>query len=142
MIRVFPRKTKWTPDDELAFVGDPPLFRPPEQPVRISVAFTWDRVEGYRLQSGWRQFYQSVELHGPAFDNPGDEFVPGRFIKEGVTITSRGCPKRCPWCFVPQREGKIRELEIGKINYKYETLEVPMDNYGSVISDLVFLPEI
>jgi arginine decarboxylase len=37
---------------------------------------------------------------------------------------------------------KIRELEIGKINYKYETLEVPMDNYGCVISALVFLPEI
>lgn len=112
MIRVFPRKTKWTPIDELAFVGDPPLFRPPEQPVRISVTFTWDRAEGYRLQSAWRQFYQSVELHGPAFDNPGGEFKPGRFIKEGVTITSRGCPQKCPWCFVPQREGKIRELEI------------------------------
>jgi hypothetical protein len=25
MIRVFPRRTKWTPTDELAFVGDPPL---------------------------------------------------------------------------------------------------------------------
>ena len=36
---------------------------------------------------------------------------------------------------------KIREIEIGKINYTYETLEVPMDNYGCVISALVFLPE-
>jgi arginine decarboxylase len=37
---------------------------------------------------------------------------------------------------------KIREIEIGKINYTYETLEVPMDNYGCVISALVFLPEV
>jgi arginine decarboxylase len=37
---------------------------------------------------------------------------------------------------------KIRELELGKINYTYETLEVPMDNYGCVISALVFIPEV
>jgi len=37
---------------------------------------------------------------------------------------------------------KIREIEIGKINYVYETLEVPMDNYGCVIAALVFLPEV
>ncbi len=49
MIRVFPRKTAWTPTDELAFVGDPPLFRPPEQPVMVSVTFTWDIPEGERL---------------------------------------------------------------------------------------------
>jgi len=30
----------------------------------------------------------------------------------GGTITSRGCPERCPWCFVPKREGPIRELTI------------------------------
>jgi len=37
---------------------------------------------------------------------------------------------------------RIRELELGKINYKYETLEVPMDNYGCVISALVFIPKV
>ena len=50
MIRVFPRRTKWTPDDELAFVGDPPLFRPKERVVNISVTFTWDLPEANRLQ--------------------------------------------------------------------------------------------
>ncbi len=41
MIRVFPRKTKWTPDDELAFVGDPPLFRSPDnEAVYVSVTFS------------------------------------------------------------------------------------------------------
>lgn len=112
MIRVFPRQTKWTPTDALAFVGDPGLFRPPVQPVRVSVTFTWDIPEGERLARAWGAYYPDVQIGGPAFGDPGGEFVPGRFIKPGVTITSRGCPKSCPWCFVPGREGTVRELPI------------------------------
>jgi len=112
MIRVFPRKTKWTPDDDLAFVGDPPLFRPPEMPVKISVTFTWDIEEGQRLYRAWKEYYQDVQIGGPAYGDKGEDFTPGRFVKEGVTITSRGCPNNCSWCFVPKREGKIRELDI------------------------------
>lgn len=112
MIRVFPRRTKWTPTDDLAFIGDPPLFRPPEQPVKISCTFTWDIEESERLGRSWSRFYPDVEVGGPAYDDPGGEFVPGRFIKEGVTITSRGCTKNCDWCLVPKREGWIRELPI------------------------------
>ena len=112
MIRVFPRRTKWTPNDEFAFVGDPPLFRPSEQPVRISVTFTWDIEEGKRLLRAWRPFYKDILLGGPAFGDPCDYFLPGLYLKEGVTITSRGCPWKCPWCFVPEREGEIRELQI------------------------------
>jgi hypothetical protein len=112
MIRVFPRKTAWTPTDDLAFVGDPPLFRPEGQEVCVSVTFTKDISEGKRLQEAWSNYYEDVKLGGCAFDDPGGEFVPGRFIKEGVTITSRGCNKKCPWCFVPKREGKLREINI------------------------------
>jgi len=112
MIRVFPRRTKWTPADELAFVGDVPLFRPPEQPVRISCTFTWDLPEARRLLEEWGLYYRDVQIGGPALDDPGAEFEPSRFIKAGVTITSRGCPNQCPWCFVPRREGAIRELPI------------------------------
>ena len=112
MIRVFPRQTKWTPTDELAFIGDPPLIRPPDQPVRISATFTWDKIEAERLYRSWSALYSDVKIGGPAYDNPGGEFEPGRFVKEGVTITSRGCPKQCPFCFVPRREGIIRELPI------------------------------
>lgn len=112
MIRVFPRRTKWTPTDALAFVGDPPLFLPPYDIVRVSVTFTWDREEAKRLQRAWKKHFHDVEIGGPAFNDQGKEFIPGRFIKEGVTITSRGCPYRCPWCFVPGREGDIRELPI------------------------------
>jgi len=36
---------------------------------------------------------------------------------------------------------KIREIEIDKINYIYEILRVPYDNYGCVIAALVFSPD-
>lgn len=40
-----------------------------------------------------------------------------------------------------QEMAKIREIEIDDINYKFENLRVPMDNYGCVIAALVFYPE-
>ena len=53
-----------------------------------------------------------VKIGGPAFDDPcTGEFVPGRYIREGVTFTSRGCCNNCKFCFVPKREGKLRELK-------------------------------
>ena len=114
MIRVFPHRTKWTPTDEMAFFGEPPLFRPEDRkmPVRVSVTFTWHKREAERIAGAWANYYDDVQIGGPAYEDPGDEFIPGRFMKEGCTITSRGCPKRCGWCVVPTREGQIRELEI------------------------------
>lgn len=112
MIRVFPRKTKWTPTDELSFIGDPPMIRPDPQPVHVSCTFTWDIPKALRLQQAWGQYYDDVQIGGPAFQSPNNDFIPGRYMKEGVTITSRGCIRKCPWCFVPQWEGVIRELPI------------------------------
>src|SRR5574343_1284372 len=112
MIRGFPRRTSWTPLDRLSFVGDPGLFRPPEQPVHISVTFTWDIPEGERLYRSWSRFYRDVQLGGPAFGDRGGLFVAGRYVKDGVTVTSRGCPNQCGFCLVPEREGDIRELPI------------------------------
>ena len=114
IIRVFPRRTKWTPTDELAFIGDPPLFLPDDRniPVMVSVVFTWDKDEGRRLGRAWSDHFTDVNVGGPAFGDQGSEFVPGRFLRQGVTITSRGCPNHCPWCHVPGREGAIRELPI------------------------------
>ena len=114
MIRVFPRRTAWTPTDDMAFIGEPPLFRPDDAsiPVRVSVTFTWDMDEAERIAGHWEKYYSDVQVGGPAYDSPAGEFVSGRFMKEGCTITTRGCPKRCKWCVVPQREGAMIELGI------------------------------
>jgi len=112
MIRVFCRRTSWTPRDDLAFVGPPPLYLPPKQPVRISATFSWDIPTARHLAEMWAAYYPDVQLGGPAMGDPGKEFVPGRFVKEGVVFTSRGCIRRCPWCLVPEREGPIRELPV------------------------------
>jgi len=113
MIRVFPRRTKWTPIDVFTFVGDPPLTLPQKiDPVRVSVTFTWDIPEGQRLFRSWSRFSDDVQIGGPAFNDPGGEFTPGLFVKHGVVVTSRGCPKACFFCLVPKREGAIRELKI------------------------------
>ena len=99
-----------TPTDPLAFVGDPPLWRPVADEVHVSVAFTWDRDEGERLAAAWGHHYPMVRLGGPAFGDHPNGFTPGRYIKPGVTFTTRGCNRRCPWCLVPDLEGKLVEI--------------------------------
>lgn len=42
IIRVFPRRTNATPDDELVRVRETPSFFDEADEVHISVAFTWD----------------------------------------------------------------------------------------------------
>ncbi|MFA5054258.1 MAG: hypothetical protein WC565_09380 [Parcubacteria group bacterium] len=110
ILRVFPRRTSFTPDDALAFVGDPPLWRPEADVVHVSCTFTWDVPEAERLAAAWQQYYPVVRLGGPALDGPLDEFVPGRYVRNGVTFTSHGCNNHCPWCLVPSREGALREI--------------------------------
>lgn len=112
IIRVFPERTSYTPTDELVFFDEPPMFTLPDLPVMVSVTFSWDIDKGHRLAQAWRTRFKRVELGGPAFDDQGSEFTPGYFVKSGITFTSRGCPKQCPWCPVGKREGKIRELRI------------------------------
>ena len=104
-----------TPQDALAFVGDPPLWRPAADDideVHVSVTFTWDRAEGYRLAAAWGLHYAVVKIGGPAIGGHVGEFVPGRYLRKGVTITTRGCDSRCEHCLVPKREGRFRQIAI------------------------------
>ena len=112
--RVFPRRTKATPDDELSFIGMPPLLTMPEvDEIHISVTFTYDMPLAEVMEKEWRRVGVPVHIGGPAFNEPGGEFVPGRYLKKGYVITSRGCPNRCWFCSVPKREGyQLRELPI------------------------------
>lgn len=113
IIRVFPRKTKATPTDNMAFIGDPGLFIPDTDEIHISVSFTYDIPEAERLSKAWETVTGiTPKIGGPAFGLPSGEFIPGRYLKEGYTITSRGCPNKCWFCSVWKREGNIRELEI------------------------------
>lgn len=111
--RVFPRKTKASPTDALAFFGPPPTILPlPEiSEVHVSVTFKWDIPKAEILARQWEHI-APVRIGGPALDDRGGDFIPGRYLKPGYVITSRGCPNRCWFCSVWKREGDIRELPI------------------------------
>ncbi|MDR2094414.1 MAG: hypothetical protein LBP76_02710, partial [Treponema sp.] len=114
IIRVFPRRTNATPDDSLVAIGSPDLFSEDTEAdkIHISVTFTWDIPVAEKLYKEWRKI-APVEIGGPALGLPGDEFIPGMYLKKGYVITSRGCPNRCWFCSVWRREGEtIRELPI------------------------------
>ena len=112
IIRVFPQRTSYTPTGDYVFIGRPP-FNPPEaDEVHISCTFTWDKNFAEDLASDWGRYYPNVKIGGPAYDDKGGEFVPGMYLKRGEVITSRGCPNKCSYCFVPKREGSLRLLEI------------------------------
>lgn len=65
------------------------------------------------LFSKW-QTVAPVRVGGPALGDPGGDFQPGKYLKPGYVITSRGCPNKnkCWFCDVPRREGPIREIPI------------------------------
>ena len=79
--------------------------------IHISCAFTWDIEYAKYLAKEWAN-YGEVKIGGPALNDKGGNFVSGKYLKVGVVITSRGCPNNCSFCFVPKREGKLRELPI------------------------------
>lgn len=112
ILRVFPRRTRATPDDELVRVGcGPGLFDEADE-VHISVSFTWDLSSAERLVREWARVGR-VRVGGPATGEMGLDFVPGLYLKNGYVITSRGCPNRCWFCSVWRREGaEVRELPI------------------------------
>lgn len=110
LIRVFPRRTKATPDDELAFTGPPTLFAKADE-VHVSVAFTADKPHAEWLAEQWKHV-APTQVGGVAYGNTSLEFIPGRYIKPGYTITSRGCPRRCWFCGVWKKWPEANPLPI------------------------------
>lgn len=112
IIRVFPRRTRATPVDDLAVVGrEPELFDQADE-VHVSVTFTWDLPFAEKLAKAWSHV-APVSIGGPATGTRGEAFVPGMYVRHGYTVTSRGCPNRCWFCSVWKREGNVvRELPI------------------------------
>ena len=111
IIRVFPRRTNATPnDDDVRIRTFPGLFDEAEE-VHISVAFTWDMQWAEFAARQW-SLVAPVKVGGPALNERGGDFVPGMYMKRGYVITSRGCNNHCWFCSVPKREGGVRELPI------------------------------
>ncbi len=109
--RVFPKRTKATPTDDLAFYDEPGLFPPCVDEVHVSVTFTYDLPRAEYLAKAWERV-APVKMGGPATGMPGGEFTPGAYLKPGYVITSRGCPNRCWFCSVWRREGDTKELPV------------------------------
>ena len=122
--RIFPKRTSYTPDDELVYCSEgnntiPMLEMFPDfDEIHISCTFTWDKQHCREL------FYQleektkkPIKLGGVAFGSPIQDFVQGMYIKKNIIFTSRGCNNNCPWCMVPKLEGKLKELPIVQGNW-------------------------
>ncbi|MBA7589480.1 hypothetical protein ES708_31565 [subsurface metagenome] len=117
ILRVFIRRTSQTPVDDYVRIGMPDLFRTKNiDEIHISVIFSWDIEKALELQKDYLQYYPKVLVGGPAFfNNPytyDPRFFSGRYVKRGITITTRGCNNNCPWCLVPKNEGKFKEINI------------------------------
>jgi hypothetical protein len=112
IIRIFPRRTNATPDDCLAIVGRSPELFDEADEVHVSVSFSWDIPAAEKLAKEW-MVVAPVRISGPAYGDPAGEFTPGLYVRNGYTITSRGCPNACWFCVVWKNEGQvIRELKI------------------------------
>ena len=63
-LRIFPSKTKATPDDENVRFEEPGLFDEADE-IHISVTFTWDIKRAEYLAKQW-EVISSVRIGGPA----------------------------------------------------------------------------
>ena len=87
ILRVFPRKTNATPQDDYVAIGYPGLFIPDDiSEIHISVAFTWDLLEAERLAYAWSR-YGNVRIGGQATGMRGKAFTPELYLKQSYVIT-------------------------------------------------------
>ena len=119
ILRVFPNRTSYTPEDPLVYCANglkqvPMLCLFPEfDEIHISCIFTWDKFLCEELAFQFKGITdKQVKLGGPAFKSPTKDFEQGLYIKKNITFTSRGCNNNCPWCIVPKIEGKLKELPV------------------------------
>lgn len=108
---MFPRKTRATPDDDLVRFEPPGLFDEADE-VHVSVTFTYDKAIAERLAEQWRAVTSNVKIGGVAYGDNSLTFIPGRYVKPGYTITSRGCPRRCWFCGVWKKWPDVNAMPI------------------------------
>ena len=112
-LRIFPRKTNATPNDPCAIANRLPTLWDEADKISISVSFEWDIPRAEQLADEWKVVTENISLGGPAYKAHGGDFIAGRFLKPGYTITSRGCPNSCWFCRAWRNEGhEMRLLPI------------------------------
>ncbi len=109
------------PDRPLLFVGCK---------VFASTVFSWtppelalpsDTVRGGTGHSLSVALPDAIEHTRPDYDFAG--------ITYGIGFTTRGCPNRCAWCIVPQKEGDIRaHADVDEFRHPRSRDLVLMDN--------------
>lgn len=119
ILRVFPRKTSYTPTDLFVYYPNGQLQSPmwslfPKfNEIHISCSFTWDKKYCEDLAFQFRSTQDKpVMLGGPAFESEVPDFEQGLYLRPNIIFTSRGCNNNCPWCIVPKIEGKLKEIPI------------------------------
>lgn len=146
ILRVFPQRTAYTPDDDMVRIGQPGLFDDDlpgkVDEVHVSCVFTWDVTVCKHLAKIWSQFLGvKARMGGPGYSmweaHPAT-FTPGLYVRKGVTFTSRGCYNHCPFCLVPKREGRLVELPVqpGHIVQDNNLLACSMEHFREVCSML------
>jgi hypothetical protein len=113
--RVFPTKTSMSPDDQDSYFDIPGLFTPDYEEIHISVTFTWDIPKAEWLAKQWAH-KGKVKIGGVAIDGESNlPFIAGMYLKKGISITSRGCPNRCRFCFIKQDLVEFDNFPVGNI---------------------------
>jgi hypothetical protein len=100
-------------------------------------AGTADKHIAERLAEQWR-FVAPTKIGGVAYGDTSLEFIPGRYIKPGYTITSRGCPRRCWFCGVWKKwpEANVLPIYDGWNVLDDNLLACPRDHVEAVFSML------
>ena len=82
-----------------------PLYRPLVDKIYVSCIFEWNKRKCF----DWQDDPKSL-IGGTGYNLKTTLPEEIEIIKPRVNygFTSRGCIRRCPWCIVPQKEGKIR----------------------------------
>lgn len=139
VLRVFPQKTSYTPDDDMVLIGYPPQVLPEHDEIHISCTFSWDKEFCEFLKTLYqKKTNKKVLIGGVAYGSKADDFIQGMYIKQNIIFTSRGCNNNCKFCGVPKREGKLKPLKIcdGNIIQDNNFLQCPKSHKEEVFSML------
>jgi hypothetical protein len=95
------------------------LFEAPDR-VYISCLFRWHKSDALRLATSWdgRSIIGGTgvdiakKLPSEVAACPPDYTLYGK--ERAIGFISRGCIRKCPWCVVPRKEGRLRRASTAQ----------------------------